>query len=191
MTGHPTIGESSLRSSTCAVRIGVRKLAKLPWRSNLRQPCKPVLELQEQPHEVRLLADCRKVFHETDADQLSARDIISGLCNLPETDWAVWIYQKPISEKCFADLLRRFGIRSKKGGPRNDSQALVSPGFCNVLAGLRAGGCGGCGGSKPASRSSTTQQIMNESRARLVRRHSFFAPSAPSARSAVHGRIAA
>jgi hypothetical protein len=78
------------------------------------------LELQEQPHEVRLLADCRKVFHETDADQLSARDIISGLCNLPETDWAVWIYQKPISEKCFADLLRRFGIRSKKGGPRND-----------------------------------------------------------------------
>ena len=78
------------------------------------------LVLQEQPDEVRLLADCRKVFRETGADQLSARDIINAICNLPETEWAKRKYQKPISEKCFADLLRRFGLRSKKGGPRND-----------------------------------------------------------------------
>ncbi len=79
------------------------------------------LELREQPEHVRLLADCKKVYDETGAEELSAKNIIQGLCNLPESEWAEWKYRKPISERAFAELLgHHFKISSEKGGPRMD-----------------------------------------------------------------------
>ena len=63
---------------------------------------------------VRLLADCRTVFEDRDATELSAAEIIAGICNLEESPWADYRRGKPITERGFADILEPFGIKSRR-----------------------------------------------------------------------------
>jgi putative DNA primase/helicase len=62
---------------------------------------------------VRLLADCKTVFEDRGATELSARDIINDLCNADESHWSDYRAGKSITEKAFASLLNPFGIASK------------------------------------------------------------------------------
>ncbi|MGA7323427.1 MAG: DUF3631 domain-containing protein [Rhodomicrobium sp.] len=61
---------------------------------------------------VRLLADCRTIFRNRDAIELSAQDIIRELCDLPENEWCDYRSGKAITSHAFAKLLRPFGIKS-------------------------------------------------------------------------------
>ena len=61
---------------------------------------------------VRLLADCRTVFEDRDATELSAADIIAGICSLEESPW--YRSGKPITERGFADILEPFGLKSRR-----------------------------------------------------------------------------
>jgi putative DNA primase/helicase len=63
---------------------------------------------------VRLLADCRTIFEDQDATELSAKEIIAGLCGLEEAPWADYRSGKPITQPAFARLLEPFGIKSKR-----------------------------------------------------------------------------
>jgi len=64
---------------------------------------------------VRLLADCKEVFENRDASELSAREIINDLCNADESHWSDHRGGKAITETAFAKLLKPFGITSKMG----------------------------------------------------------------------------
>ena len=71
-------------------------------------------EAASEKSAVRLLADCRTVFEDLDATELSAAEIIAEICNLEENPWADYRRGKPITEKAFADLLGPFGIKSRR-----------------------------------------------------------------------------
>lgn len=62
---------------------------------------------------VRLLADCKEVFDARSASELSALDIINGLCDADESHWCDYSAGKKMTEKAFANLLKPFGIKSK------------------------------------------------------------------------------
>jgi putative DNA primase/helicase len=64
---------------------------------------------------VRLLADCKTVFEDSGATELSARQIIDALCDMDESHWADYRAGKSITPHAFADLLKPFGIASKMG----------------------------------------------------------------------------
>jgi putative DNA primase/helicase len=67
-----------------------------------------------QTSAIRLLADCRTIFEDEGATELSAREIIARLCALEETPWADYRLGKKISEPAFAALLEPYGIKSKR-----------------------------------------------------------------------------
>jgi hypothetical protein len=58
---------------------------------------------------IRLLADCQTIFEDAGATELSAREIIAGLCALDETPSADYRSGRPTTERGFAALLRPFG----------------------------------------------------------------------------------
>jgi putative DNA primase/helicase len=67
-----------------------------------------------QTSAIRLLADCRTVFEDEGATELSAKEIIVRLCALEETPWADYRLGKKISEPAFAALFEPYGIKSKR-----------------------------------------------------------------------------
>ena len=62
---------------------------------------------------IRLLADCKEIFKDHGAAELSARQIIDDLCNADESHWADYRHGKAITEHAFAKLLKPYGIASK------------------------------------------------------------------------------
>jgi putative DNA primase/helicase len=85
------------------------------------------LELLEQPAEVRLLAGCRPAFD--GHGELSADALSEALSNLPESEWKEWRNGKPITPKALSILLAKFGIFSRKGGPRKDRKLYFKADF--------------------------------------------------------------
>ncbi len=61
----------------------------------------------------QLLADCRTVFEDRHATELSAEEIIAEICNLDENTWANY-RGKRITSDSFAAILRDFEIYSKR-----------------------------------------------------------------------------
>ena len=66
------------------------------------------------PSAIRLLADCRTVFEDESATELSAKEITARLCALEENPWRDYRSGKPITEAVFAALLKPFGITSQR-----------------------------------------------------------------------------
>ena len=62
--------------------------------------------------ERQLLIDIRKVWNGTE-EKMRSKDIVSNLCNLPESEWSFYSYGKPISEKGMAKKLRPYEITPK------------------------------------------------------------------------------
>ena len=62
---------------------------------------------------VRLLLDSKTVFEDRGASELSALEVINGLCLLDESNWADYRNGRAITQHAFAKLLKPFGIASK------------------------------------------------------------------------------
>ena len=62
---------------------------------------------------VKLLVDCKTVFEERSAKELSAKEIIASLVTVEESHWADYRAGKVITEKAFANLLKPFGVKSE------------------------------------------------------------------------------
>jgi putative DNA primase/helicase len=73
---------------------------------------------------IRLLADCRTVFEDEGATELSGKEIIARLCDLEETPWADYRSGKPIKDAAFAALLEPFGITSKRQNSGKDKGCM-------------------------------------------------------------------
>ena len=63
---------------------------------------------------VKLLVDCKTVFEERRATELSAKEIIASLINLEELRWADYRGGRAITEMAFGALLKPFGVKSRK-----------------------------------------------------------------------------
>jgi hypothetical protein len=65
----------------------------------------------------RLIADMRTVFTETGADRLATGgELIEHLAQLPDSPWAEYRIDKPITGRRIADLLRPYGVKARHGG---------------------------------------------------------------------------
>jgi putative DNA primase/helicase len=63
---------------------------------------------------VKLLVDCKTIFEERNAKELSAKEIIASLVTMEESHWADYRAGKVITEKAFANLLKPFGVKSER-----------------------------------------------------------------------------
>lgn len=77
----------------------------------------------------QLLADCKVVFDKTKQSELSAEELITGLCGLPESEWSKYKGSKPITKKALANLLRPFELYTQKSGPRKNLKRWIRKDF--------------------------------------------------------------
>ena len=69
----------------------------------------------DQPVNIRLLADVQRVFTEREEPHLSSTDLVEALKSLPESEWAGWNKGNGLTDSQLAKQLRGFGGRLRRG----------------------------------------------------------------------------
>ena len=69
----------------------------------------------DQPVNIRFLADVQRVFNEREEPHLSSKDLIEDLKALPESEWAGWNKGNGLTDAQLAKRLREFGSSLRTG----------------------------------------------------------------------------
>jgi len=68
---------------------------------------------------VRLLVDLKIIFSEEGRDAIPACDLVDQLCRMEEAPWATISGGRPLTPQKLSRMLRKFGVRSRKGRTNN------------------------------------------------------------------------
>jgi hypothetical protein len=63
------------------------------------------------PRERELLSDLWKIFQRQDKDKIRSAAIILALIEMPDSEWDIYNFGKPINERALAKKLRTYGIK--------------------------------------------------------------------------------
>jgi hypothetical protein len=96
--------------------FAVADLAGEPWPTEMRRAALGMRSSaggSTQSHGVALLADCRRVFQESNADRLSSAQLVVALVVMDEAPWGD-LRGQPINPRTLARMLRLYEVCPRK-----------------------------------------------------------------------------